>query len=275
MNIFLRFAAYTNSLPNRIFTKAYDARVLFIVSGKGEIRFADRKESLFANSFAYYPSGVEYLPLPSKDNPPQFVTLNFDFDHSRKHINKVMPPVATNEFKTQLANNSHLNCGHALYETPFILHNLKELRDFFLEITKAFARGTEQSRETAQSLLQYILCYISEQEFQHSEDLYNQIVGYVSENLSNIESNEQIAKAINYHPNYINQYFKSKSGETLHKYILNQRLQRSVELLNCSNESISSIAYEVGFKNSDHFSKCFKKFYGITPSELRNKTKMI
>ncbi len=275
MHVFLRYAAYTDHLPNRMFTKAYDARILFITSGEGEIRFSDRAEALFANSMVYYPAGTEYLPLPSAEAPPYFVTLNFDFDHSGEHIGSVMPPVASNEFKAELANESHLHCGISIYQTPFVLHHAKEFKEAFLEIVKAFSRGTPHAREAAQSLLQYVLCRISEQDLHPYEELYNRIVAYIAENLPDIESNAQIARAINYHPYYINQYFKSKSGKTLHKYVLEQRLQRSVALLRGGNESISTIAHNVGFKNADHFSKCFKAHYRTPPSDLHNKTKLV
>lgn len=53
-------------------------------------------------------------------------------------------------------------------------------------------------------------------------------------------------------------------------FIASLRLKRSVLLLLEQNKSISEIAFEVGFNDPKYFSRCFKKFYGVSPSEYLN-----
>lgn len=56
-------------------------------------------------------------------------------------------------------------------------------------------------------------------------------------------------------------------------YILRLRLERCREdLLNpaCAYRSITDIAYSWGFNNSNHFSRCFKEAFGVSPRHLRN-----
>lgn len=53
-------------------------------------------------------------------------------------------------------------------------------------------------------------------------------------------------------------------------FITSLRLKRSVLLLLEQNKSISEIAFEVGFNDPKYFSRCFKKFYGVSPSEYLN-----
>ena len=43
--------------------------------------------------------------------------------------------------------------------------------------------------------------------------------------------------------------------------------------LKTSNEKLASIAYEYGFESSNRFSKLFKRYMGMTPSEFRGKSK--
>lgn len=65
--------------------------------------------------------------------------------------------------------------------------------------------------------------------------------------------------------------FKKIYADTPGNYIKNQRLERAAHLLQISEETISNIAFDHGFKDIAHFSKSFKEKYGITPSAYRVK----
>lgn len=52
-------------------------------------------------------------------------------------------------------------------------------------------------------------------------------------------------------------------------YIRNIRLQKSKELLEQTSDSVSEIAYNVGFNNVSYFIKCFHEYYGYSPGEFR------
>lgn len=275
MQLFIRYAAYTGYLPNRFLTKAYDARLLFIVSGKGEMHFADGVEPFEANTLLYYPAGCAYLPLPDLKDPPRFVTINFDFDRTHAHLTDTMSPVAVDLFDPSVALASHLGCGRALYQRPFILHHMGDLKDAFLEIAADYERMSPAASETAEALLQYVLCRLSDRQEQEKDSLYTRILEYIALNYATIEGNDEIAQALNYHPYYINQFFKAKSGKTLHKYIVELRLQKGAGLLRGSTQSVADIAQAVGFKNADHFSKRFAQQYHITPTRFRRAAALV
>ena len=52
-------------------------------------------------------------------------------------------------------------------------------------------------------------------------------------------------------------------------YIQLLRLKKSIELMADQNNTLSGIAYEVGFSDPNYFSKVFKKVYKLTPSDYR------
>jgi len=52
--------------------------------------------------------------------------------------------------------------------------------------------------------------------------------------------------------------------------IIQLRLYRAVELLHDPGRTVAEIAYELNYKDAYYFSKQFKKFFGIAPSEYRN-----
>jgi AraC-like DNA-binding protein len=63
---------------------------------------------------------------------------------------------------------------------------------------------------------------------------------------------------------------KALTGTSPVELLREMRLQRGRTLINTTTKSIAEIAYEVGFHTPSYFSNCFKKQYGIYPTELRS-----
>lgn len=53
------------------------------------------------------------------------------------------------------------------------------------------------------------------------------------------------------------------------------RLEKARELMNNSEKTISEISYEVGFSNPAYFTKCYRDFFGETPTDTRTKPKSV
>ena len=71
-------------------------------------------------------------------------------------------------------------------------------------------------------------------------------------------------------PYYISKIFKSETGDTLIRHLINLRLERAKELLGQGGTgSIQEVAAAVGYEDAYHFSKLFKKRYGISPSQAK------
>ncbi|MFI1771542.1 helix-turn-helix domain-containing protein [Thalassobellus citreus] len=63
--------------------------------------------------------------------------------------------------------------------------------------------------------------------------------------------------------------FKLIFNETAHKWILKKRLQLAHTLLVEANNLVSDVCLQTGFEDIGHFSKAFKKEFGINPSTLK------
>ena len=63
---------------------------------------------------------------------------------------------------------------------------------------------------------------------------------------------------------------KALTGDSPSNLIKRIRLERSKELVEEGELSISDIAYETGFSTPGNFSTAFKKFYGNTPAKFRS-----
>jgi AraC-like DNA-binding protein/mannose-6-phosphate isomerase-like protein (cupin superfamily) len=63
--------------------------------------------------------------------------------------------------------------------------------------------------------------------------------------------------------------FRKATGQTPIDYLIRLRIQRAMEMLRQSDSSVTEIAFEVGFKDSNYFSRQFRRIEGCSPSEYR------
>jgi AraC-like DNA-binding protein len=64
---------------------------------------------------------------------------------------------------------------------------------------------------------------------------------------------------------------KSITGRSVNQLIKEVRLQEAAALILNSNLNASEISYKVGFSSPSYFNKCFRKYYGVTPGEYKEK----
>lgn len=77
----------------------------------------------------------------------------------------------------------------------------------------------------------------------------------------------EIAEKYGYSPNYIQKVFKSKWNCTLVEYIRQTRLNAARLLLQQQRWQIKDVASMCGFSYVHYFGKCYRKYFGILPSE--------
>lgn len=84
-----------------------------------------------------------------------------------------------------------------------------------------------------------------------------------------LPSVQYCAEQFNLSPNYFSDIVKKETGTTVLKYIHLKLLDIAKSKIVDSGKSLSEIAYELGFKYPQHFSRFFKKTAGCSPNEYR------
>lgn len=103
-------------------------------------------------------------------------------------------------------------------------------------------------------------------------EIVEEVAQYIINNLSSSElSIKQLANRIYLNGDYLNRIFKREKGISLNSFIIRERMNMATNLLKNPNISISSIAAEVGYSNYSYFVSTFKKIYGMTPTQYREK----
>jgi AraC-like DNA-binding protein len=65
----------------------------------------------------------------------------------------------------------------------------------------------------------------------------------------------------------LERFFPRVTGMTPQRWLNVLRQKKAVELI-ASGKSIKEVSYVLGYKQSSHFSRDFKRFYGVAPSEF-------
>ncbi|WP_031529527.1 helix-turn-helix domain-containing protein [Dyadobacter crusticola] len=77
------------------------------------------------------------------------------------------------------------------------------------------------------------------------------------------------AKALHLSPNYFGDLVKKETGRSALDYIQSKVIDVAKERMFDINKSVSEIAYELGFKYPQHFTRLFKQKAGVTPNDYR------
>lgn len=95
----------------------------------------------------------------------------------------------------------------------------------------------------------------------------------IQNNYSRNLSLEEICTEISISKNYFCYLFKRETGMSLWNYLTMVRLQHAKELLDGTELRSYEIAFQVGYDNPSYFSRIFKKYENMTPSEYRERKK--
>lgn len=81
---------------------------------------------------------------------------------------------------------------------------------------------------------------------------------------------DMLSEAFHLSGPYLSKYIRQKSGMTFQEAVKKARLKKAKRLLKETNQKVETIAENVGYENTEHFNRLFKKEYGITPLQFRS-----
>jgi len=151
-----------------------------------------------------------------------------------------------------------------------VLCNMKSLYTLLKQKTKGY--------EIAACIHLYgifysIVCNLNQTEWknpprkdrQQLRDMIDYINGHYCEKITL----HDISAEVHLSPNECCRIFKRSLGTTIMGYVLECRIDKSLDLLLTTDETISNIAYECGFPSSSYFTKHFHQRMGVTPNKYR------
>lgn len=124
----------------------------------------------------------------------------------------------------------------------------------------------------------YAVLNLSEKEnLKRKQDLerLNTVLKYIALHYDEKISVARLAEIMHVSESRFGHLFKESVGISPLNYINEFRLKKALPLLRKQELNVSEIAMEVGFDDMNHFGRLFKKYYGTTPTEMRNNSRIV
>lgn len=235
----------------------------YVLDGKGYIRYKSSNELFECGKGSCFliPPGETVEYYQDKDDPRTYFWFEFSGSLGHSMIEKI-------DFKShknilQISNDSAIRkiINKLFNEESYKLSAQSEtlrvqslIYSFFSVIINEYHKEEVQLRvHTTEEQVKVILRYINN--------------NYTSPDLTV----QKIADEFFFHPSYLTRIFKEYNGISPMKYIIVLRMRQAIEMLKTKSYSVLQIAAALGYKNQFYFSKEFKKFYGVPPTEYFNK----
>ena len=274
---FIRYARIINIKANNSFknVKSYDCRLFYVLDGKGSINVLSNSYEMSSGSLIIWQPDNEYSINPDINNDFNLIGINFDYTFDMSNLNTPIPPS-----KVELFDNKSIliyNFTDTKYlNKPLFFNNINIIEPELLEIVKEYKnKKIYYEKKISGILLNIITTLLRKQAIsfsivKNSENIINNIIDYIHINYENDINNKLLGEIFNYHPNYINKLMILNTGTSLHKYLLNYRISKAINLIQTTNLQLNEICFKVGFKDFAHFSKYFKKKTNHNPSDYKN-----
>ena len=156
------------------------------------------------------------------------------------------------------------------------ISNTVEIRDIFVSLDKYYNTGISENDIMLQSLVMKLVYSLTQYSpwrnmphnaKQNNSKVIEDTLEYISKNFASPLSLDHLAARANFSTTYFHKLFKASTGKTLHEYVEEERIKKSVELLLSTDMTLTEIAYECGFSSQSYFSYTFKRKMSLPPRE--------
>jgi AraC-like DNA-binding protein len=275
INPFVRYIHYIELVPQYTthLQIAYDHRIFFALNGDYSITVGETEYTLIENSLLYVPSGTPYhLHRPNKNI--LLIGINFDFMHEKSNLTTpIAPAFSPVGFNRDTVLEKFNFSDVPQFEEPFLLSSQHVLLKTVKEMLDEYTTKRLFYSEALSALLKHMLTLAARSikigPSPAPVRTVDSVIQYIQENYMHRISNEDIGKALNFHPNYLNRLMLTSTGKTLHQYLLSYRLTKALDLLQTTTLTVTEIANETGFSDVQQFCKFFSAQTGSTPGSFR------
>ena len=267
LNPVLRSAGVYERISNSTPCRAYDARLIYLISGDVAVGIEDEKKfHLSVGNLLYIPTGARYS---LKGKYLRAAVFSFDLTSERPDPIERIAPSPVEEFNEAEA---HIFDDVEPFDRVLLLEDAEAERDRIISLCNVATSAEGEWRAQISAELKLILLKLAETKSDNAlpARMVEALDSYIRENSHDEISNTEIGAIFGYHPFYVSRMLKDKKGVTLRQYIIAYRFKAAKRMLELTDKSIGEIAEECGFTDASYFAKSFKATFGITPKEYRS-----
>ncbi len=225
----------------------------FVARGRGTLTLQGRTTPLFPGTVFSYGPGVPQVIATDADKPLVKYFVDFTGPKARR--------VLTDQ---GLAAGTIVQVG-----APDVI-----LRIF----DDLLANGTEGSRYSppiCATLVELLVLKIAElalvEEARHTAafSTYQSCRDYIQKNSLCLRTLDEVAEACHVDGAYLCRLFRRFDSQSPYQYLMRLKMSEAARRLQKQGKLTKQIAYDLGFDNPFHFSRAFKRVFGLSPAAFR------
>jgi AraC-like DNA-binding protein len=230
--------------------------LIYCKEGKGFVKINQTEYSIKPGDFIVIPIKTPHTYFADKVNPWSIYWVHFKGNNSSQIV-------------------SFLEKKHGFKDS--IRYDEKSL-ELFNEIYNELERGygTDSLIYSNMCLWHFLTTFLFNERHGNigeiaSKDSIDIAIDYLSNNIVQTLTVENIAGQVNLSPNYFSTLFKNKTGFTPIEYFNHLKVQKACQYLLFTSLRIKEISLEIGIDDQFYFSRLFTKVMGMSPQEYREK----
>ncbi|WP_370814365.1 AraC family transcriptional regulator [Butyricicoccus pullicaecorum] len=252
-NVLEIFDSYVSEVTEFHFHSAvHDYYELFyVIDGSLTLNMAGDSRTIEANDLIICGPHQSYPRQISSDTLCNYLTVVFDMGNAERIHFLGQTFSCSESIHSALDKLIAQSLSHSYYTQTLMLCYLQEVITQLMQLTD--------------TLLPSHSTPTSQQNFQN--DLLQQILAYMNKKVAEPMTVEEICHKFFISRSSLQSLFKAHLHTSPKNHLINIKLQKSKELIQENRHTISEIAYLLGFSSIHYFSRLFKKYYNMSPSE--------
>ena len=246
----------------------------YVISGKCVEYIGNRTFILDEGDFLLMPPAVHHAPNPVGDSKCVNILMKSDWI---SRLEKRIIAYDLDSFLTRMQKQNTYMVFKAKNRDAFNTAN---------RLCGLFDGGeSKHYRELcAENLAEKLLLELSECDFSETyytspaprvtADIHSALLQYISDNISTASLSD-VADHFGYSKTHLSRLIKNHTGNGFSTFIMLQRMLRAEQLLSKTDIPIGKIPAMIGLDSKEYFSRMFKRFNNVSPSEYRQKQKNI
>lgn len=153
----------------------------------------------------------------------------------------------------------------------------QEVQNLFDELISSGIRGTRHSADLCARLLECLLLKIDESHAplgakeSRAFTTYQQCRQHVQRHFLRLKGLDEVAKECCVGPAYLCRLFRRYDHQSPYQYLLQLKMTAAAELLQRPDVLVKQVAEQVGFIDQFHFSRAFKRTFGVPPDAMHRR----
>lgn len=242
--------------------KQWCHEITYVYSGEGEILHNDMRFPIKSGQVHICFKDDNHQIIPSKNSPLRFYCIGFTPGKNNPLSNEIVNLIK----KIEYTHNATLS-------------NKASLQPAFQNIYNALnsAQNSAFSNAVITNSLNYIITdvlndFLSEskvntQNISMKENLLFYIIGYLKNNIYDINALKNLAVETGYSYSYISHIFSKKMGQSLKDFFISIRMDKAKELL--KRKTVTQVSEIMGYSSIHAFTRAFKSNFNELPSSKK------